>query len=40
MQEQTTKHGEVFAYVGSELPTKSSADSRKEMDDFYDSLSK
>ena len=40
MQEQTTKHGEVFGYVGTELPTKTSADSLQEMNDFYDSLSK
>jgi len=39
-EEQTTKHGEVFGYVGTELPTKTSADSLQEMNDFYDSLSK
>jgi hypothetical protein len=37
-EEQTVKDGQLASYVGSELPKKSAQDSRKELDDFYDSM--
>ena len=37
-KEHAVKDGDLFSYVGPELPHKTATESRKELDDFYDSL--
>jgi hypothetical protein len=37
-KDHAVKDGDLFSYVGPELPHKTATESRKELDDFYDSL--